>query len=77
MFLNDIVLWTRQVRIMQLLYSVLKVVHILPGRSQKETLNLLFSVYGRIPNSFEVYHCRRNTTDKDLQFIFDRAKAFR
>lgn len=59
-----------------LLYSTdsVEVLHSAPGFSQGELISVIVSVYdGRLPQPYEFFRCRENTTTHELKCFLTRA----
>ena len=46
--------------------------HYAPKYSQAELIRLIVSIYGGVPESFEVFHCRSTSTEEELSLFLER-----
>ena len=46
--------------------------HYAPKYSQAELVRLIVSIYGGVPESFEVFHCRPTSTEEELSLFLER-----
>lgn len=49
--------------------------HSCQGFTQSQLLRLIISIYGGVPEVFEVFHCRQNTTEEDLKLFLNPKRA--
>ena len=48
--------------------------HHAPKYSQSQLLRLIVSIYGGVPESFEVFRCRASTTQEELSLFLERVE---
>lgn len=46
--------------------------HHAPKYQQSQLVRLIVSIYGGVPESFEVFHCRASTTQEELSLFLER-----
>ena len=45
------------------------------GFTQSQLLQLIISIYGGVPEAFEVYHCRPTSTEEELRMFMNPRRA--
>ena len=45
------------------------------GFSQSQLLRLVISIYGGVPEAFEVYHCRATSTEEEIRLFMNPKRA--
>ena len=45
------------------------------GFSQSQLLRLVISIYGGVPEAFEVYHCRSTSTEEEIRLFMNPKRA--
>ncbi len=45
------------------------------GFTQSQLLRLIISIYGGVPEAFEVYHCRSTSTEEELRLFMNPKRA--
>ena len=48
--------------------------HHAPKYSQSQLVRLIFSIYGGLPKSFEVFHCQASSTKEELGLFLERVE---
>ena len=56
----------------QLLGTTNQSLHYAPKYSQAQLIQLIVSIYGGVPKSFEVFHCRSTSTEEELSLFLER-----
>ena len=51
------------------------ILHSCQGFTQSQLLRLIISIYGGVPEVFEVFHCRHNTTEEELRLFLNPKRA--
>ena len=51
------------------------ILHSCQGFSQAQLLRQIVSIYGGVPEAFEVFHCRPTTTKEELRLFLDPKRA--
>ena len=51
------------------------ILHSCKGYSQGQLLRLIISIYGGVPEAFEVFHCRATTTEEELRLFLNPRRA--
>lgn len=51
------------------------ILHSCQGFSQSQLIRLIISVYGGVPEPFEVLHCRSSTTEEELRLFLSPKRA--
>ena len=49
--------------------------HSCPEYDQKQLVQLIVNIYKGVPESFEVFHCRPNSTEEQLSLFLKRAES--
>lgn len=53
-----------------------QLLHFCPGYTQDRLIRVIVGLYSGVPESFEVFHCRSNTTEEELNLFLKRAAKF-
>ena len=51
------------------------ILHSCKGYTQSQLLRLIITIYGGVPEAFEVFHCRPTTTEEDLGLFLNPRRA--
>ena len=51
------------------------ILHSCSGFTQSQLIRLIISIYGGVPEAFEVFHCRSTTTEEDLRLFLNPKRA--
>ena len=54
-------------------HEFVQLLHFCPGYTQDGLLRVIVGLYNGVPESFEVFHCRPNTTEEELNLFLKRA----
>ena len=49
-----------------------QLLHYCPGYSQTQLIQLIVSIYGGVPEAFEVFHCHPSSTEEDFNLFLKR-----
>ena len=51
------------------------ILHSCHGFSQSQLIRLIISIFGGVPESFEVFHCRHTTTEEEIRLFLNPKRA--
>ena len=54
-----------------------EVVHFAPDYDNGQLLRLLIEIYDGVPESYELFHCNKDSTEDDLKLFLQRASTFK
>ena len=61
---------------LSLTQEFVQLLHFCPGYTQDSLIRVIIGLYDGVPESFEVFHCRPNTTEEELNLFLKRAAKF-
>jgi hypothetical protein len=61
---------------LSLVQEFVQLLHFCPGYTQDRLICMIIGLYSGVPESFEVFHCRSNTTEGELNLFLKRAAKF-
>ena len=61
---------------LSLVQDFVQLLHFCPGYAQDGLIRVIIGLYNGVPESFEVFHCRSNTTEGELNLFLKRAAKF-
>ena len=61
---------------LSLVQEFTQLLHFCPGYTQDGLIRVIVGLYSGVPESFEVFHCRSNTTEGELNLFLKRAAKF-
>ena len=51
-----------------------QILHFAPNYKQSQLVRLVVYIYGGVPESFEVFHCKSSSTQDELSLFLDRVE---
>ena len=61
---------------LSLVQEFTQLLHFCPSYTQDRLIRVIVGLYSGVPESFEVFHCRSNTTEGELNLFLKRAAKF-
>ena len=61
---------------LSLIQDFVQLLHFCPGYTQGGLIRVIIGLYSGVPESFEVFHCRSNTTEGELNLFLKRVAKF-
>ena len=57
-------------------FNFVQILHFCPAYTQDRLIQVIFSIYSGVPESFEVFRCRPTTNEEELNLFFHRISKY-